>query len=54
MSYDSKCYDLALVFLQDHYEKVPVILAQQLAQVIQDSIETYLYAEGLCHETPDR
>ncbi len=44
MSFDTKCYDLAVTFLpaeasQDQRDK--------LAQVIQDVIEVFLEAEGV-------
>jgi len=45
-SYDSKCYDLAIKFLEDHYDPVPVLQAQELAGVIQDAIEDWLAGEG--------
>ena len=44
-SYDSKCYDLAVKFLEDHYDPVPVLQAQELAGEIQDCIESWLEAE---------
>ncbi len=44
--YDVKCFDLATAFLEDHYNPVPVVKAQELAQVIQDAIEDWLQGEG--------
>ena len=46
MSYDHSCYELAVKFLEDHYDPVPIIKAQELAQAIQDAIEEYLIVEG--------
>ena len=42
MSYDSKCYDLAFVFLEDKYRIVPEPNVDALAQRIQETIEDYL------------
>ena len=51
MSYDVKCHDLAKVFLfdvllptQDGFDQA----ADELAQHIQDSIESFLKDKGLC------
>ena len=44
--YDTQCYDLAVAFLEDHYDPVPTLKAQELAQVIQDAIEDWLLGEG--------
>jgi len=46
MSHDSHCYDLAVMFLEDHFDPVPVLKAQELAQVIQDAIENWFAGEG--------
>lgn len=45
--YDVKCYELAVAFLEDHCDPVPVLRAQELAQVIQDAIEDWLSGEGI-------
>ena len=45
-SYDSKCYELAVKFLEDHYDPVPVLQAQELATAIQDTIENWLVDQG--------
>ena len=45
-TYDTSCYDLAVKFLEDHYDPVPVLQAHELAGVIQDSIEDWLAGEG--------
>ena len=45
-TYDTSCYDLAVKFLEDHYDPVPVLQAQELAGVIQDAIEDWLAGEG--------
>lgn len=39
MAYDSRCYDLAAVFLSDSHGKDTEANRQQLAQHIQDEIE---------------
>ena len=47
MSYDEKCYDLAIAFLQDYRlsEDRTKKYAHELAQNIQRTIEDYLEAE---------
>jgi hypothetical protein len=40
--YDIKCFELAVQFLEDHYDPVPLVKAQELAQEIQDCIEQWL------------
>ncbi len=42
MSYDQGCYKLAIQFLGDHCDPIPLTKASELAQVIQDAIEMYL------------
>jgi hypothetical protein len=46
MSFDQKCYDLAIAFLEDHYGvgQVPEDKANELAQDIQRSIEDFMGA----------
>jgi len=46
MSYDTKCRNLAVAFLDDHYDPIPETKIHELAQVIQDSIEDWLAGEG--------
>lgn len=46
MGYDSGCYDLAVKFLEDHYDPIPVKKIHELAQEIQDCIELWLEGEG--------
>jgi len=46
MSYDRKCRDLAIEFLDDHYDPIPETAIDELAQVIQDAIEDWLRGEG--------
>ncbi len=43
--YEVKCYDLAVWFLEDHFDPVPFLKAQELAQHIQDAIENWLAGE---------
>jgi len=45
MTVDRKVYELAVAFLEDHYDPVPVLQAQELAGEIQDCIESWLEAE---------
>jgi len=45
-TYDTACYELAVKFLEDHYDPVPVLQAQELAGAIQDAIEDWLAGEG--------
>lgn len=45
MSYDIKCFELAIKFLEDYFDPVPLTKAQELAQVIQDAIEDWLEGE---------
>lgn len=40
MSYDVRCYDLAAIFLSDHAEKNTEANRNELAQSIQDAIES--------------
>ncbi len=42
MSYDPKCYTLAIQFLADHCDPIPLTKASELAQEIQDAIEAWL------------
>ena len=51
MSVDRKVYDLAVAFLEDRYDPVPVLQAQELAGVIQDAIEDWLESEGKAKTT---
>ena len=46
MSYDVKCDELARYFLADAEEDVREECVKELAQVIQDAIESYL--DGSC------
>lgn len=48
MSYDEKCHDLAVAFLSDYYAPGPVAdeKAKELAQIIQDAIEDFLFLQG--------
>lgn len=45
MTYDSKSYDLALHFLQDHYGPIPPEIAHELAQRIQQAVEDFIKYE---------
>jgi hypothetical protein len=45
MSYDPKCYQLAIAFLADHTDPIPLTQASELAQIIQDAIESYFEGE---------
>jgi len=45
-SYDTACYELAVKFLEDHYDPVPVLQAKELAWTIQTAIEDWLEGEG--------
>jgi hypothetical protein len=42
MSFDTKCYELAIAFLEDD-PKPASANAEELAQLIQDTIEDYLH-----------
>jgi hypothetical protein len=53
MSYDSKCFDLADTFLQDHPHLWTGRRIGELAQVIQDAIEDYFTTEQDNYEPPD-
>jgi hypothetical protein len=44
--YDIKCFELAVQFLEDHFDPVPLTKAQELAQEIQDAIENWLSSES--------
>jgi hypothetical protein len=46
-SYDTRCHDLALVFLDDEGVKTPVLerAADRLAEQLQDLIEDFLVYE---------
>lgn len=44
-TYDPKCYELAVYFLEDHYDEVPKEIAMKLAKEIQESIEDFIYHE---------
>ena len=44
--FDAHCYDLAVLVLEDQLDPVPVLMAQELAQVIQDAIEDWLEGKG--------
>lgn len=52
MSYDTKCKELAVAFLEDHYDPVPETKIAELAQVIQDAIEDHLNGEGVFDREP--
>lgn len=47
MSYDQKCGELAVKFLNDHYDPIPENKVDELAQVIQDAIEDWFTGEGI-------
>ncbi len=47
MSYDPACYHLAIKFMSDVYDPIPLTKASELAQVIQDAIEIYFDGEGI-------
>jgi len=55
MGYDSRCYDLAAVFLSDNPEKNTEANRAELAQHIQDEIEGWiefiLQPSNLAHKT---
>jgi hypothetical protein len=42
MTYDRKCFDLAMDFLEDHPDLDKQVHAHKLAQTIQAAIEDYL------------
>ena len=48
MSFDTRCYDLAKVFLSDHYVIPPEPIVRELSQVIQTTIEDFI--EDSCPE----
>lgn len=50
--FDSKCGELALAFLEDYYDPVPVTRVNELAQVIQDAIEGWFEGEGIYDRQP--
>lgn len=56
MSYDSKCYQLAALFLSDELEADHprfAMLADRLAQQIQDAVEGFIqYDELMVMTTP--
>lgn len=41
--FDSKCYDLASAFLEDEPDLFTDKKSKELARVIQDAIEDYIY-----------
>lgn len=47
MGYDQKCGELAVKFLEDHFDPIPESKVDELAQVIQDAIEDWLRGEDL-------
>jgi hypothetical protein len=42
MAYDSRCYDLAEIFLLDEPELASEVNTKELAQAIQDAIENFI------------
>ncbi len=48
MSYDTKCYELAEYFLEDHFapNEAPEATKREMAQAIQDGIEMLLATLG--------
>ena len=53
MTYDEKCYELALVFLSDHPHINTDAMADELASVIQDTIEDFIKFKLDNYEPPD-
>ena len=53
MSYDSKCYDLASIFLEDEPSIFSDRRCKELAQDIQRLIEDYIQYELENYEPPD-
>ncbi len=47
MAFDTKCYNLAVDFLEDCPQPIPEIYFDHLAQRIQDAIEDFLKEKGL-------
>ena len=53
MAYDTKCYDLAEAFLEDEGGLNTETRRKELAQVIQDAIETEIRHMQRNYEPPD-
>jgi hypothetical protein len=53
MSYDPRCYDLASVFLEDEPLLFSDARCKELAQLIQDRIESFIEYERAHAEPPD-
>lgn len=53
MSYDQKCYDLAAIFLGDEPHLHTEGRVEELAQLIQTTIEDYITDERANYEPPD-
>ncbi len=52
-TYDTKCYDLAEAFLEDMPHLNTERRRDELASMIQHTIETYIVAEESNYEPPD-
>ena len=53
MTYDSRCWDIAEVFLQDHPHLWTDMRVAGLANIIQQAIEDYIAREHDNYEPPD-
>ena len=54
MTFDTKCYDLASVFLEDEPHLFTDKRCRELAQEIQRTIESYIESEKANYEPPDQ
>ncbi len=55
-TFDSKCYELAVYFLEDRFDKVPVLIAENLARDIQQAVEDFFLDEdwGMTKRSEDK